>query len=62
MVPIEAIVPYDKGDLLNDIHKVGMVEKMVSVLFDLRCNFFGSGVLIFSFLSSNLCLCNFVLS
>ncbi|RCV38791.1 hypothetical protein SETIT_8G170500v2 [Setaria italica] len=28
MVPIEAFVPYDKGDLLNDIHKVGMVEKM----------------------------------
>ncbi|CAD6253371.1 unnamed protein product [Miscanthus lutarioriparius] len=27
MVPIEAIIPYDKGDLLNDIHKVGMVEK-----------------------------------
>ncbi|KAM3292736.1 hypothetical protein ACQJBY_036426 [Aegilops geniculata] len=27
MVPIEAFVPYDKGDLLNDIHKVGMVEK-----------------------------------
>jgi hypothetical protein len=44
MVPIEAFVPYDKGDLLNDIHKVGMVEKMVSVLFDLRCSFFGNGV------------------
>ncbi|CAN6372679.1 unnamed protein product [Urochloa humidicola] len=28
MVPIEAFVPYDKGDLLNDIHMVGMVEKM----------------------------------
>lgn len=28
MVPIEAFVPYDKGELLNDIHKVGMVEKM----------------------------------
>ncbi|KAF8700113.1 hypothetical protein HU200_034476 [Digitaria exilis] len=28
MVPIEAFVPYDKGDLLNDIHKVGMVEIM----------------------------------
>ncbi|TVU03082.1 hypothetical protein EJB05_51410, partial [Eragrostis curvula] len=27
LVPIEAFVPYDKGDLLNDIHKVGMVEK-----------------------------------
>ena len=33
MVPIEAFVPYDKGDLLNDIHKLGMVEKTVSVLF-----------------------------
>lgn len=55
MVPIEAIVPYDKGDLLNDIHKVGMVEKMVSVLSD-------SDVLNFSFLLSNLCLCKFVLS
>jgi len=43
MVPIEAFVPYDKGDLLNDIHKVGMVEKMVSVLFNKRCNFFGIG-------------------
>uniref|UniRef100_A0ACD5W6Q7 Uncharacterized protein n=1 Tax=Avena sativa TaxID=4498 RepID=A0ACD5W6Q7_AVESA len=27
LVPIEAFVPYDKGELLNDIHKVGMVEK-----------------------------------
>ncbi|TVU03081.1 hypothetical protein EJB05_51409, partial [Eragrostis curvula] len=27
LVPIEAFVPYDKGDLLNDIHKIGMVEK-----------------------------------
>ncbi|KAF7048874.1 hypothetical protein CFC21_057533 [Triticum aestivum] len=27
LVPIEAFVPYDKGDLLNDIHKLGMVEK-----------------------------------
>ncbi|XP_048570711.1 GTPase HflX isoform X3 [Triticum urartu] len=27
LVPIEAFVPYDKGDMLNDIHKVGMVEK-----------------------------------
>ena len=34
LVPIEAFVPYDKGELLNDIHKVGMVEKTVSVLFD----------------------------
>ncbi|KAF0894771.1 hypothetical protein E2562_003655 [Oryza meyeriana var. granulata] len=27
LVPIEAFVPYDKGELLSDIHKVGMVEK-----------------------------------
>ncbi|XP_047091084.1 GTPase HflX-like [Lolium rigidum] len=27
LVPIEAFVPYDKGELLNDIHKVGMVER-----------------------------------
>lgn len=33
MVPIEAFVPYDKGDLLNDIHKVGMVEIMVSSIW-----------------------------
>ena len=45
MVPIEAFVPYDKGDLLNDIHRVGMVEKMVSVLFNKRCNFFCIGTL-----------------
>lgn len=29
-MPIEAFVPYDKGELLSDIHKVGMVEKTVS--------------------------------
>jgi GTPase len=34
LVPIEAFVPYDKGDLLNDIHKVGIVEKTVSILCD----------------------------
>ncbi|XP_031488813.1 uncharacterized protein LOC116256555 [Nymphaea colorata] len=28
MVWIEALVPYDKGELLNTIHEVGMVEKM----------------------------------
>ncbi|XWS24415.1 hypothetical protein CRYUN_Cryun28dG0099800 [Craigia yunnanensis] len=27
MVPVEALVPFDKGDLLSTIHKVGMVEK-----------------------------------
>ncbi|KAF3785410.1 GTPase [Nymphaea thermarum] len=28
MVWVEALVPYDKGELLNTIHEVGMVEKM----------------------------------
>ncbi|KAJ3675607.1 hypothetical protein LUZ60_004649 [Juncus effusus] len=27
MVPIEAIVPYDQGELLNTIHQIGMVER-----------------------------------
>lgn len=27
MVPVEAFVPYGKGDLLNTIHHVGIVEK-----------------------------------
>uniref|UniRef100_A0A6V7QUM6 Hflx-type G domain-containing protein n=1 Tax=Ananas comosus var. bracteatus TaxID=296719 RepID=A0A6V7QUM6_ANACO len=27
MVPVEAIVPYEKGELLNDIYRVGMVER-----------------------------------
>lgn len=27
MVPVEAFVPYDKGDLLNTIHHVGIVEE-----------------------------------
>lgn len=29
MVPVEAIVPYEKGELLNDIYRVGMVERTV---------------------------------
>nr|BAJ91799.1 predicted protein [Hordeum vulgare subsp. vulgare] len=33
LVLIGAFVPYNKGDLLNDIHKVGIVERTVSVLF-----------------------------
>lgn len=32
MVWIEALVPFDKGELLNTIHKVGVVEKTVSIL------------------------------
>ncbi|XP_021285383.1 uncharacterized protein LOC110417380 [Herrania umbratica] len=27
MVPVEALVPFDKGELLSSIHQVGMVEK-----------------------------------
>uniref|UniRef100_A0A804HN35 Hflx-type G domain-containing protein n=1 Tax=Musa acuminata subsp. malaccensis TaxID=214687 RepID=A0A804HN35_MUSAM len=27
LVPVEALIPYDKGDLLNSIHQVGMVER-----------------------------------
>lgn len=27
LVPIEAIVPYDQGELLNSIHQIGMVER-----------------------------------
>ncbi|WOL18352.1 hypothetical protein Cni_G27146 [Canna indica] len=26
LVPVEALIPYDKGELLNTIHQVGMVE------------------------------------
>ncbi|KAJ3697519.1 hypothetical protein LUZ61_001224 [Rhynchospora tenuis] len=29
LVPIEAIVPYDQGELLNSIHQIGMVERTV---------------------------------
>lgn len=32
MVWVEALVPYDKGELLNTIHQVGMVQEMVSTL------------------------------
>lgn len=31
MVPVEACIPYDKGELLNTIHQVGMVEATVSM-------------------------------
>lgn len=33
MVWVEALIPFDKGELLSTIHKVGMVEKTVSFLF-----------------------------
>lgn len=31
MVWVEALVPYDKGELLSTIHQVGMVEGSVSI-------------------------------
>lgn len=31
MVWVEALVPFDKGELLSTIHQVGMVEKTVSI-------------------------------
>lgn len=31
MVLVEALVPFDKGELLSTIHQVGMVEKTVSI-------------------------------
>lgn len=33
MVWVEALIPFDKGELINTIHQVGMVEKAVSILF-----------------------------
>lgn len=31
MVWVEALLPFDKGDLLSTIHKVGMVKETVSI-------------------------------
>lgn len=31
MVWVEALVPFDKGELLSTVHQVGMVERTVSV-------------------------------
>lgn len=36
MVPVEALVPFDKGELLSTIHQVGMVEKTVSISYILN--------------------------
>jgi len=33
MVWVEALVPFENGDLLSTIHQVGMVEKIVSNLY-----------------------------
>ncbi|XP_022884758.1 uncharacterized protein LOC111401307 [Olea europaea var. sylvestris] len=33
MVWVEALIPFDKGELLSTIHRVGMVEKTVSTRF-----------------------------
>lgn len=32
MVWVEALIPFEKGDLLSTIHQVGMVERTVSIL------------------------------
>lgn len=32
MVWVEALVPFDKGELLSTMHQVGMVERTVSIL------------------------------
>lgn len=37
MVWVEALIPFDRGELLSTVHQVGMVEKTVSqwrILFD----------------------------
>jgi hypothetical protein len=31
MVWVEALIPFDKGELLSTIHQVGMVERTVSI-------------------------------
>lgn len=31
MVWVEALIPFEKGELLSTIHKVGMVERTVSI-------------------------------
>ena len=31
MVWVEALVPFDKGELLSTLHQVGMVEQIVSI-------------------------------
>ena len=33
MVWVEALIPFDKGEFLSTIHKVGMVERTVSTVF-----------------------------
>lgn len=34
MVWVEALVPFDKGELLSTVHQVGMVEQTVSIHSD----------------------------
>jgi GTP-binding protein HflX len=31
MVWVEALIPFEKGELLSTIHQVGMVERAVSI-------------------------------
>lgn len=33
MVWVEALIPFDKGEILSTMHQVGMVERTVSTLF-----------------------------
>lgn len=33
MVWVEALIPFDKGEILSTIHQVGMVERIVSIVF-----------------------------
>lgn len=33
MVWVEALIPFDKGELLSTIHQVGMVERTVRRIF-----------------------------
>ncbi|KAE8675247.1 GTP-binding protein isoform 2 [Hibiscus syriacus] len=34
MVPVEALLPFDKGELLSTIHQVGILEKIVRIYRD----------------------------
>lgn len=38
MVWVEALLPFENGDLLSTIHQVGMVEKTVSTYIPLPIN------------------------
>lgn len=44
MVWVEALIPFDKGELLSTIHHVGMVEKIVSNLSSILCSASSEGL------------------